>query len=130
MRKIKEHFFSCQVVAQCCEEEEDEEEADPRLALERLVSRVKEGQLSEGAVLRLFRALQHKAAIPSPLLALVEEVERNSQRPDGNQTGGKEWLCEYVSGLSSLKVYVLLVIKAMWPYLSSYRDDNDNVFHS
>ncbi|XP_056293708.1 zinc finger and BTB domain-containing protein 40 isoform X2 [Pseudoliparis swirei] len=76
-----------QVVAQCCEEEEDEEEADPRLALERLVSRVKEGQLSEGAVLRLFRALQHKAAIPSPLLALVEEVERNSQRPDGNQTG-------------------------------------------
>uniref|UniRef100_A0A8C2XDF9 Zinc finger and BTB domain containing 40 n=1 Tax=Cyclopterus lumpus TaxID=8103 RepID=A0A8C2XDF9_CYCLU len=72
-----------QVVAQCCEEEE---EADPRLALERLVSRVKEGQLSEGAVLRLLHAVQQKAAFPS-LLSLVEEVERNSQRPEGNQTG-------------------------------------------
>ncbi|KAK9528409.1 hypothetical protein VZT92_012571 [Zoarces viviparus] len=70
-----------QAVCQCCEEEE----ADPRPALDRLVS-----QLNEGALLRLLRAVQHKApsSFPSPLLSLVEQVERNSQPPDGNQAGG------------------------------------------
>ncbi|XP_054472521.1 zinc finger and BTB domain-containing protein 40 isoform X2 [Anoplopoma fimbria] len=73
-----------QVVCQCCEEE-----ADPRSAMERLVSRVKEGQLSEGALLRLLQAVQLKApsSFPSSLLSLVEEVERNAQQPKATQTG-------------------------------------------
>ncbi|XP_068449488.1 zinc finger and BTB domain-containing protein 40 isoform X2 [Clinocottus analis] len=79
-----------QVVRQCWEEEEEKgEEADPRSALERLVSRVKEGQLSEAALVRLLRGVQDKAAssFPSLLLSLVEEVERNSQQLEGNQSG-------------------------------------------
>lgn len=75
-----------QVVSQCCAEAG----ADPRSALEMLVSRVKEGQLSEGALLGLLRAIQHKnpSDFPSPLLLLLGEVQRDSQQPEG--TGGKE----------------------------------------
>ncbi|XP_038551698.1 zinc finger and BTB domain-containing protein 40 isoform X1 [Micropterus salmoides] len=72
-----------QVVCQCCEE------ADPSSALEKLMSRVKEGQLSEGGLLRLLRTVQQKApsSFPTPLLSLVEETEGNTQEPEGNQTG-------------------------------------------
>ncbi|KAL6111271.1 zbtb40 [Pungitius sinensis] len=74
-----------QVVSQCCEEAG----ADPRSALEMLLSRVKEGQLSEGALLGLLRAIQHKtpSSFPSSLVLLLEEVERNSQQPEGSQIG-------------------------------------------
>ncbi|XP_074505126.1 zinc finger and BTB domain-containing protein 40 isoform X1 [Sebastes fasciatus] len=73
-----------EVVCQCCEEE-----VDPGSALEKLLSSVKEGQLSEGALLRLLRSVQHKdpSSFPAPLLSLLEEVERNTQEPEGNQTG-------------------------------------------
>lgn len=76
---------SCQVVCECCEE------ADPSSALEKLMSRVKEGQLSEGALLRLLRTAQQKApsSFPTPLLSLVEEVEGSTQEPEENPTGGK-----------------------------------------
>ncbi|XP_044068624.1 zinc finger and BTB domain-containing protein 40 isoform X2 [Siniperca chuatsi] len=72
-----------QVVCQCCDE------ADPSSALEKLMSRMKEGQFSEGALLRLLRTVQQKApsSFPTPLLSLVEEVEGNTQEPEGNQTG-------------------------------------------
>lgn len=80
------HFCSCQVVYQCCEE------GDPSSTLETLMSRVKEGQLSEGGLLRLLRTVQQKApsSFPPPLRSLLEEVEGNTQEPQGNQTGGKE----------------------------------------
>ncbi|KAM8914169.1 zinc finger and BTB domain-containing protein 40 isoform 2-T2 [Spinachia spinachia] len=73
------------VSSRCCEEAR----ADPRSALEMLVSRVNEGQLSEGALLGLLRAIQHKtpSSVPSPLLLLLEQVERHSQQPEGSQTG-------------------------------------------
>lgn len=56
------------------------------------MSRVKEGQLSEGALLRLLRTVQQEApsSFPTPLLSLLEEVEGNTQEPGGNHTGGKE----------------------------------------
>ncbi len=65
------------------------EEADPSSALEKLMSRVKEGHLSEGALLELLRTVQQKApsSFPTPLLSLVEG---DTQEPEGNQTGGKE----------------------------------------
>uniref|UniRef100_A0A671W693 Zinc finger and BTB domain containing 40 n=1 Tax=Sparus aurata TaxID=8175 RepID=A0A671W693_SPAAU len=98
------HF--CQVVCHCCEE------ADPRSALEKLMSRVKEEQLDEGALLRLLRTVQEKApsSFPTPLLALLkeeeeeeEEEEGNTQEPEGNQTEGKAehsvTLCEWISSL-------------------------------
>lgn len=55
------------------------------------MSRVKEGQLSEGALLRLLRTAQQKApsSFPTPLLSLVEEVEGSTQEPEENPTGGK-----------------------------------------
>ncbi|XP_070759034.1 zinc finger and BTB domain-containing protein 40 [Enoplosus armatus] len=73
-----------QVVCRCCEE------ADPSSALEALMSRVKEGQLGEGALLRLLRAAQQKApsSFPTPLLSLVEEAEGRTRESEGGaQTG-------------------------------------------
>ncbi|XP_035517546.1 zinc finger and BTB domain-containing protein 40 [Morone saxatilis] len=74
------------VVCQCCEE------ADPSSALEKLVSRVKEGQLNEEVLHRLLQTVQHNApsSFPKPLLSLLEEAEGNTQEPEGNQGGGKE----------------------------------------
>ncbi|XP_041803755.1 zinc finger and BTB domain-containing protein 40 [Chelmon rostratus] len=71
-----------QVVCQCCEE------ADPSSALEKLMSRVKEGRLSDGALVRLLRTVQQKApsSFPTPLLSLLEEEEGNTQGPEGNQS--------------------------------------------
>lgn len=73
-------------MCQCCEE------ADPSSALEKLVSRVKEGQLNEEVLRRLLQTVQHNApsSFPKPLLSLLEEAEGNTQLPEGNQGGGKE----------------------------------------
>ncbi|XP_019959837.2 zinc finger and BTB domain-containing protein 40 isoform X1 [Paralichthys olivaceus] len=70
-----------QVVCQCCEE------ADPRSALEKLMSRVNEGQLSKGVLSRLLQTVQQKASIsfPPSLLSLLEE-ERSTQEPKRYQT--------------------------------------------
>ncbi|XP_008302925.1 zinc finger and BTB domain-containing protein 40 [Stegastes partitus] len=70
-----------QVVFQCCEE------ADPSTVLEKLMSRVKDRRISEGALLRLLRTVQQKTTsnFPSPLLSLLEEVEKNTQQPDESQ---------------------------------------------
>ncbi|TKS70559.1 Zinc finger and BTB domain-containing protein 40 [Collichthys lucidus] len=75
-----------QVVCQCCEE------ADPSSVMEKLMSAVKEEQLSEAALLRLLRTVQQKtsSSFPTPLLSLLDEVEGNMQEPEGNQTWGKE----------------------------------------
>ncbi|XP_042262106.1 zinc finger and BTB domain-containing protein 40 [Thunnus maccoyii] len=71
-----------QVVCECCEE------ADSSSAMEKLMSRVKEEKISEGALLKLLRAVQQKApsSFPTPLLSLLEEVEKNTQEPDTSQT--------------------------------------------
>uniref|UniRef100_A0A3P8UF24 Zinc finger and BTB domain containing 40 n=1 Tax=Amphiprion percula TaxID=161767 RepID=A0A3P8UF24_AMPPE len=67
-----------EVVLQCCKE------ADPSKVLEKLMSKVKDRLISEGALLKLFRTVEQKAlsSFPSPLLSLLEEVERNTQQPD------------------------------------------------
>ncbi|KAM7402792.1 hypothetical protein PAMP_018003 [Pampus punctatissimus] len=72
-----------QVVCDCCEE------ADCSSVMEKLMSRVKEGLISEGALLRLLHDVQQKApsSFPTPLLPLLEEVEKNTQEPDRSQTG-------------------------------------------
>lgn len=85
---------SCQVVCQYCEE------ADPSAALEKLMSRVKEGVLSEGGLVKLLRSVQQTApsSFPSSLDSLLEEVERSTQEPSKDQGTGKrvhkvmEWI--------------------------------------
>lgn len=69
----------------CCEE------GDPSSALEKLMSRVKEGQFEGEAFLRLLRAVQQTApsSFPPPLCTLLEEVEGAEQEPHRNQTSGK-----------------------------------------
>ncbi|XP_028261822.1 zinc finger and BTB domain-containing protein 40 [Parambassis ranga] len=66
-----------QIVCQCCEE------ADPSSALEKLMSRVKEGLISEAALPKLLWTLQQKtsSSFPEPLLSLLEETERNTKQP-------------------------------------------------
>ncbi|XP_071403644.1 zinc finger and BTB domain-containing protein 40 [Centroberyx affinis] len=70
------------VVCQCCEQ------ADPGPATERLMSRVREGVLSEAGVLTLLRTVRQKApsSFPPRLLSLLEEVERQTQQGDGWET--------------------------------------------
>ncbi|KAM3622229.1 uncharacterized protein V6R79_022168 [Siganus canaliculatus] len=72
-----------QVLLQCCEE------ADPSSAVEKLVMAVKEGQLSEEALLKLLRTVQQNASssFPSELLSLLEEAEQDAQDTVENQTG-------------------------------------------
>ncbi|XP_023280417.1 zinc finger and BTB domain-containing protein 40 [Seriola lalandi dorsalis] len=70
-----------QVVCKCCEE------ADPHSALETLMSRMREGQLSERSLVTLLRSVQQKAPssfLPS-LVSLLEEVERSTQEPNRGQ---------------------------------------------
>ncbi|XP_062271983.1 zinc finger and BTB domain-containing protein 40 [Scomber scombrus] len=76
-----------QLVCECCED------SDSSSVMEKLMSRVKEGQISEGAFLRLLHTVQKKApsTFPTPLLSLLEveeeeEEERNTQEPDEGQT--------------------------------------------
>lgn len=113
--KVQRTLCSCQVVCQCCEE------ADPSSALEKLTSRVKEGRLGEGALLRLLRAVQQKApsSFPTPLLSLVEEAEGNTQEPEENQSGGKEEHfvspCEWISSLSiQMHLQMSTLTKLKW----------------
>lgn len=56
------------------------------------MSRVKEGQFGEEALLRLLWTVQQKApsSFPPQLRSLLEELEVAEQEPQGNQTGGKE----------------------------------------
>lgn len=69
------------------------------------MTRVREEQLGEGALLRLLRTVQQKSpsSFPTPLLALLKEEEGNTQEPEGNQTEGKVehsvTLCEWISSL-------------------------------
>ncbi|XP_030585289.1 zinc finger and BTB domain-containing protein 40 isoform X1 [Archocentrus centrarchus] len=72
-----------QVVCQCCEE------ADPSPVLEKLMSKVKEGQISQEGLIKLLRTVKQKASsfFPTQLLSLLEEGENNIQQRDGNQTG-------------------------------------------
>lgn len=81
-------FVLSQIVCQCCEE------ADPSSALEKLMSRVKEGLISEAALPKLLRTLQQKtsSSFPEPLLSLLEETERNTKQ----QPGGRHKHCDYV----------------------------------
>ncbi|XP_065811468.1 zinc finger and BTB domain-containing protein 40 isoform X1 [Labrus bergylta] len=76
-----------QVVCECCEE------AEPGSALEKLMSRVKEGQLGEASLIAMLRSVQQKAppAFPAPLLALLEEAEENCHEEAGeeNQSGAE-----------------------------------------
>ncbi|XP_022062098.2 zinc finger and BTB domain-containing protein 40 isoform X1 [Acanthochromis polyacanthus] len=67
-----------EVVLQCCEE------AHPSKVLEKLMSKVKDRLISEGAILKLLRTVEQKtlSSFPSPLLSLLEEVERNTQQAD------------------------------------------------
>ncbi|XP_068170955.1 zinc finger and BTB domain-containing protein 40 isoform X2 [Antennarius striatus] len=69
-----------QVVCRCCEE------AEPSAALEKLMSGVKDGQLSGAALLSLLRAIQEKAAscFPPSLLPLLEEPEEDMEEPQEN----------------------------------------------
>uniref|UniRef100_A0A3Q0RM97 Zinc finger and BTB domain containing 40 n=1 Tax=Amphilophus citrinellus TaxID=61819 RepID=A0A3Q0RM97_AMPCI len=80
------HLCSFQVVCQCCEE------ADPSPVLEKLMSKVKEGQISQEGLIKLLRTVKQKASsfFPTQLLSLLEEGENNIQQRDGNQTGGKD----------------------------------------
>ncbi|CAJ1051841.1 zinc finger and BTB domain-containing protein 40 isoform X2 [Xyrichtys novacula] len=72
-----------QVVCECCKE------AEPALALEKLMSRVTEGQLSERSLIRLLRSVQQKAAsFPTELLSLLEQAERTTGDGEGNQSEG------------------------------------------
>ena len=97
---MKVDLCPCQVVCECCEE------ADPSSVLEKLLSRVKEGQLSEEAIVSLLRTVRQKApsSFPTPLLSLLGEADRDTPEPHGNQTAGKEGHC--VSGhlLTRLKI--------------------------
>ncbi|KAF3689401.1 Zinc finger and BTB domain-containing protein 40 [Channa argus] len=66
-----------QIVCECCEE------ADPSAALEKLMSRVTAGQLSEAELMKLLQTVQQNASssFPPSLVSLLEEVERNTQEP-------------------------------------------------
>lgn len=79
-------------MCECCKE------ADSSSSIEKLMSRVKEKLISEETLLRLLRTVQQKAptCFPTPLLSLLEEVEQDTQEPDGSQTGDKtrQSLCE------------------------------------
>lgn len=73
-------------MCQCCEE------GDPSSALEKLMSRVKEGELSEGVLLRLLWTVQQKAptSFPPPLCSLLEGMEDDTPESYGKQTEGME----------------------------------------
>ncbi|XP_039468148.1 zinc finger and BTB domain-containing protein 40 isoform X1 [Oreochromis aureus] len=72
-----------QVVCQCCEE------ADPSSVLEKLMSKVKEGQMGEEGLIKLLRTVKQSASssYPTQLLPLLEELERSIRQPDDSQTG-------------------------------------------
>lgn len=80
------HFVLFQVVCQCCEE------ADPSSVSEKLMSKVKEGQIGEEGLIKLLRTAKQKASssCPTQLLPLLEELERSARQPDGSHAAGKD----------------------------------------
>uniref|UniRef100_A0A7N8XB43 Zinc finger and BTB domain containing 40 n=1 Tax=Mastacembelus armatus TaxID=205130 RepID=A0A7N8XB43_9TELE len=82
----KTYWCFLQVVCESCKE------ADPSSALKRLMSRVKEGHLSEGALFKLLRTVQEKAdaSFPPSLYTLLEEVEKNTQELHRDEPKGKK----------------------------------------
>uniref|UniRef100_A0A3Q1HAD0 Zinc finger and BTB domain containing 40 n=1 Tax=Anabas testudineus TaxID=64144 RepID=A0A3Q1HAD0_ANATE len=75
--------------------EHSQDDADPSSALEKLMSRAKEGQLNERALFKLLRAVQQKASssFPPSLVSLLEEVEENAHESNSDQTGGEDEHC-------------------------------------
>ncbi|XP_011615341.1 zinc finger and BTB domain-containing protein 40 isoform X1 [Takifugu rubripes] len=80
-----------QLVCQCCEEDSQ----DPSSVLEKLSSRVREGQLGRTTFLQLLGNIQQNVPLPFPpeLCSLLEEVQKNRQelqepqRPDEKDDG-------------------------------------------
>ncbi|KAM9860231.1 zinc finger and BTB domain-containing protein 40 [Aulostomus maculatus] len=74
------------VVCQCCEE------ADSRSAVEKLVSRMEEGLISEGSLLRLLCTVQQKdpSSFPTTLASLLEEQEKKTAELDGQSGAASE----------------------------------------
>lgn len=72
---------SRQLVCQCCE---GEGHHDSRCVLEKLISRVREGQLGQATFLRLLRDVQQTvpSSFPTELSSLLEEV-REEPAPAG-----------------------------------------------
>lgn len=97
------HFVLFQVVCQCCEE------ADPSSVLEKLMSKVKEGQMGEEGLIKLLRTVKQSASssYPTQLLPLLEELERSMRQPDDSQTGGKD---EHWSTGSNMKENVVVSV--------------------
>ncbi|KAM6927803.1 zinc finger and BTB domain-containing protein 40 [Xenentodon cancila] len=69
-----------QVVCRCCEE------VDPNSALEKLMSRLRDGAITEQALLQLLRSIQKKAptSFCTPLSSLLGDLVESSQ-PDDDQ---------------------------------------------
>ncbi|XP_077385620.1 zinc finger and BTB domain-containing protein 40 isoform X2 [Festucalex cinctus] len=74
-----------QLVCNCCKE------ADPRSVASTLLGEVKKGRVGEQTVVRLLRTVQQgtPSTFPASLLSQMEELEKNTQEPDGHQTGSK-----------------------------------------
>ncbi|XP_064161583.1 zinc finger and BTB domain-containing protein 40 [Anguilla rostrata] len=66
------------VVQECCGG------ADPREAAERLVTRVEEGELSEGGLLRVLQALEHSSPSLEQLLARVQTHRDATEKPSAD----------------------------------------------
>uniref|UniRef100_A0A3P9H0A3 Zinc finger and BTB domain containing 40 n=1 Tax=Oryzias latipes TaxID=8090 RepID=A0A3P9H0A3_ORYLA len=82
------HEEEREVVCCCCGD------ADPASALEKLMSRVKDGGITEGGLLQLLRAVEEKApsSFSSSLLPLLEGVEMSApaSRPEAAESGQSE----------------------------------------
>ena len=78
----------CQVVCQCC----DENDKDPNSALEKLITRVREGQLGQRTFFRLLTSIQEDLPSPLPqeLYSVLEEVQESSQELQERQVPGAE----------------------------------------
>ncbi|XP_041835830.1 zinc finger and BTB domain-containing protein 40 isoform X2 [Melanotaenia boesemani] len=66
-----------EVVCECCKE------ADPSSALEKLMSRARDGVIHERVLLQLLRTMQQRspACFPPPLLPLLDDTEKNTSQP-------------------------------------------------
>ncbi|KAF7650638.1 hypothetical protein LDENG_00122920 [Lucifuga dentata] len=75
-----------QVVCRCLEEK------DVGSAIEKLMSRVKERELSEAALLKLLRTVQQKnpSSFPKPLLSLLEDLQKQTREVDRGKTAISE----------------------------------------
>lgn len=76
----------CQLVCQCCEEDSQ----DPSSVLEKLSSRVREGQLGQTTFLQLLGNIQQNVpmSFPPELCSLLEEVQKNRQELQEPQRPG------------------------------------------